>query len=83
MLSVTNLTAASPQTVTLRGGFITAGDYAGLGQADLAIFRPSTGFWYIDSSLNPSSPVVAHWGTANDIPVVGDFDGDGKDDIAV
>jgi len=46
-------------------------------------FRPSNGIWYIVPSLTPNSPIVTQWGTVGDIPVPGDYDGDGKTDIAV
>jgi subtilisin family serine protease len=52
-------------------------DYNGDGVADLAVFRPSTGTWYING-LTP-----AQWGQAGDIPVPGDYNGDGITDRAV
>ena len=40
------------------------------------MFRPSTGAWYIPGF----GPIT--WG-GGDIPVAGDYDGDGKADVAV
>ncbi len=58
---------------------VGAGDF---GQAGIAVWRPSTGIWYV--AQNGNAPVVTHqWGAAADIPVSGDFDGDGKTDFAV
>lgn len=50
--------------------------------ADLAIWRPSTGYWWVMGSAT-SQQVGAGWGTNGDLPVPGDFDGDGKTDFSV
>ncbi len=50
--------------------------------ADLAVWRPSTGVWWVLGG--PGSQQVSHqWGTSGDIPVPGDFDGDGKTDFSI
>ena len=51
------------------------------GLSDMAIWRPSSGTWYV---LNSSGGVtITQFGSAGDIPVVGDYDGDLKSDIAI
>ena len=66
-----------------QGQFVTSGDFDGDGKADIGVFRPSNGEWYIIPSSNPGTALLQQWGTNGDIPVRGDFDGDGKDDFAV
>jgi hypothetical protein len=39
--------------------------------------------WYIRPSGSPAIYTATQWGMNGDIPVTGDFDGDGKADIAV
>lgn len=67
------------------GDIPVAADYLGGFGAEFAVFRPSTGVWYIARNLvTPASNIyVAQWGTNGDIPTPADFDGDGKSDIAI
>ena len=49
-----------------------------------AVWRPSDGTWYISSATSAQgAPLYQSWGSTGDIPVPGDFDGDGKTDFAV
>jgi len=58
------------------------GDYDNDGKIDLAIFRPSTGAWWIQRSSD-GGVVSTSFGLSTDTPVPADYDGDGKTDIAV
>jgi hypothetical protein len=61
---------------------ITAAAYDTDAKSDFAVWRPSSGTWFlIDSSTG--QPRTQQWGDAGDIPVPGDYDGDGKTDFAV
>ncbi|MFN0138812.1 MAG: FG-GAP repeat domain-containing protein, partial [Pyrinomonadaceae bacterium] len=50
--------------------------------ADLAVWRPSNGMFYVLGGPG-SQQTYYQWGTSGDIPVPGDFDGDGKTDFSV
>ncbi len=58
------------------------GDFDGDGRADAAIFRPSTGTWFILQSSNNQGRTQT-FGLSTDRRVPADYDGDGKTDIAV
>jgi hypothetical protein len=58
------------------------GDFDGDGKADVTVFRPSTGIWYVLQSKTGTAAFY-QWGLSGDIPVPGDYDGDGKTDAAV
>jgi hypothetical protein len=49
---------------------------------NIAVFRPSTGYWY--TTQNPATNFGAQqWGQSGDVPLIGDYDGDGKIDFGV
>jgi len=50
--------------------------------ADLAVWRPSSGVWWIMGSSG-SQQATQQWGMSGDVPVPGDYDGDGKTDFSV
>jgi hypothetical protein len=66
-------------------------DFDGDGRADFAVRRPTTQFWYIKNSsgIDPIDGYAdgisrVRFGLQEaDIPIVADYDGDGKADIAV
>jgi hypothetical protein len=67
---------------------VVPADYDGDGRIDVAVWRPSQGtsegIWYIvPSSAQPGSYQVRQWGVQTDRPYPADYDGDGKEDIAV
>ncbi|MDQ3799980.1 MAG: FG-GAP-like repeat-containing protein [Acidobacteriota bacterium] len=57
-------------------------DFDGDGKTDLAVFRPSTGYWFIVNSSNSSLSII-QFGANGDLIAPADFDGDGKTDINV
>lgn len=65
---------------TLSGSNIS--DFFGDGRGDIAVFRPSTGFWYALNNTG-SDFKAAPFGSAGDRIVPGDYDGDGITDFAV
>ncbi len=56
-------------------------DYDGDGKADLSVFRPSTGIWYLLNSQTGFGGL--QFGASGDRLVPADYDGDGKTDVAV
>jgi subtilisin-like proprotein convertase family protein len=63
----------------------TAPDYDGDGRTDVAVYRESTGQWFISQSGSNGATAVVNWGAPNlaDTQVPGDYDGDGITDIGV
>src|SRR6185436_3293495 len=51
-------------------------------RADVAIYRPSTGHWFVGRSSD-SGLTTVRLGSPGDVPVPGDYDGDGRGDLAV
>ncbi len=58
-------------------------DFDGDGKADVSVWRPSNGTWYVIPSASPASMLGYPWGIEGDIPVAADYDGDNLADMAV
>jgi len=58
------------------------GDFDGDGTADLSVFRPSSGQWFVVNS-GSNTVNITQFGLNGDIPIDADFDGDRRNDIAV
>jgi subtilisin-like proprotein convertase family protein len=72
-----NAVSGPPVEFGLNGDVPVPGDYNGNGIADIAVWRPSDGVWYL-RNIGAIS-----WGIAGDIPVPADYNGDGTTDLAV
>ncbi len=57
-------------------------DFDGDGKADLGVFRPSNGGWYLYNLANNMNQSYA-FGQAGDVITPADYDGDGRTDVAV
>ena len=57
------------------------GDYDGDGRADLAVWRPRSGTWFI--LLSAGGSLAIDFGAPGDVPVPRDWDGEGRTDLAV
>ena len=60
---------------------VSGGDIDGDGTTDDVAYSPSEQVWYIRQSSNNAVSEVA-FGTEDAIPSIGDFDGDGRDNLA-
>ena len=84
--------------ITMQWGVTTKHLYGGLpdvpvpadfdadGRADIAVWRPDTGQWFIrysSAGYDFNKSMVYKWGKLGDVPVQADYDGDGKADIGV
>ena len=60
-------------------------DADGDGKSELAVFRPSSGGWFIRNSSQSydvaTALVCIQWGLPGDVPIAADFDG-GREDRA-
>ena len=65
----------------MNGDVPAAADFDGDGKADIAIYRPSNGQWWLNRST--AGVIAFTFGNSSDKPVHGDYTGDGKADAAV
>jgi hypothetical protein len=77
IVEVTFVNTATPAAIVASTRF----DFDGDMKADVSVFRPSNGAWYLQNSSTGFRGV--QFGQAGDKTVAADYDGDGKSDIAV
>ena len=65
------------------GTIPVSGDYDGDGRADLAVYYPATGSWYIRTLSGTTIAWGVQWGSKGMRPVAGDYNGDGIADLAL
>jgi pimeloyl-ACP methyl ester carboxylesterase len=70
------------------GDLPVAGDWDGDGVSEIGVFRQSTGKWFLDLDGNGQWDGCGvdgcyTFGTTGDMPIVGDWNGDGVDEIGV
>jgi hypothetical protein len=82
-LLVNNSSGNSPLSAALNGAGTTPVVFVAPATTFPAVFRPSNGTWYVMQNDGASSPIIQAWGASGDVPVPGDYDGDGIIDIAV
>jgi hypothetical protein len=54
-----------------------AADFTGDGRADIAVYRPDSGTWYVKGQAS------TRWGVPRDIPVPADYTGDHRADLTI
>jgi len=65
------------------GDLPLVGDWNGAGADEIGVFRPSLGQWFLDLNGNgkwdgsPKDTILGPFGSVGDLPVVGDWNGDG------
>lgn len=70
----------------LPGDHPMPGDYTGDGVADMVIWRPTDGNWFVctsESGFDCTNFEITQFGLPGDMPIKADFDGDGTLDKAV
>ncbi|MFA6363812.1 PKD domain-containing protein [Methanoregula sp.] len=80
-----NLTAsnsAGNNTVT-HAGYITVRSGSGTSSSEIGVFRPSTGYWYLDYTNDGTVDKAVRFGKGGDTPVVGDWNNTGTSGIGV
>lgn len=74
--------SAAPGTVDT----LAPADYDGDGRQDVAVYRRSTGTWWVIRSTD-NARTATRWGASGaatgDFPSIGDYDGDGRADLTV
>lgn len=81
--SATITVGARTFTVNQAGASGRRFDFDGDSKADISVYRPSTGVWYILNSGLAGSYSAVQFGISTDKITPADFDGDRKTDIAV